>query len=128
MSGYTIQNLKELEDSAVGYGLSPSLEARFARKALEGKNAGMSYQKLAPGFRVPFGHKHGEQEEIYVVLDGSVRVKLDDEIVELKAWDAVRVEPGTMRGFEAGADGAELLAFGAGASGDGEIVQGWWSD
>jgi mannose-6-phosphate isomerase-like protein (cupin superfamily) len=128
MSGYSIKNLKEVEDSATQFGLSPSLEARFARKALDGENAGLSYQRLAPNFRVPFGHKHGAQEEIYVLVNGSGRVKLDDEVVDVKQWDAIRVEPGTMRAFEAGPDGAELIAFGAGAPGDADMVQGWWTD
>ena len=36
-------------------------------------------------------------------------MKLDDEIVELGEWDAVRVPPGTWRGYEAGPDGLEIL-------------------
>ena len=128
MSDYTVQNLKEVDDSATQFGLSPSLEARFARKPLGCEKAGISYQRLAPGFRVPFGHKHAEQEEIYVIIGGSGRAKLGDEIVELKQWDALRVAPATVRGFEAGPDGAELLAFGAGQAGDVEMLQGWWSD
>jgi len=128
VSDYTVQNLKEVDDSATQFGLSPSLEARFARKPLGCEKAGISYQRLAPGFRVPFGHKHAEQEEIYVIIGGSGRAKLGDEIVELKQWDALRVAPATVRGFEAGPDGAELLAFGAGQAGDVEMLQGWWSD
>jgi mannose-6-phosphate isomerase-like protein (cupin superfamily) len=122
MSGYTIENLKEIEDSAQKFGLSPNLEARFA--------AGFSYQRLAPNFRIPFGHKHAEQEEVYVLVSGSGRVKLDDEVVELKQWDAVRVPKDTMRNFEAGPDGAEILVFGAPRTppGDAEVTHGWWTD
>jgi mannose-6-phosphate isomerase-like protein (cupin superfamily) len=129
MSGYTIKNLKEVEDQAPKFGLSPGLEARFARQPLEGETTGLSYQRLEPNFRIPFGHNHGDQEEIYVVISGSGRMKLDDEIVELRQWDAVRVASGTMRDFEAKADGAELLVFGAptkGQQNDAEMKPGWW--
>jgi hypothetical protein len=128
MAGYAITNLKEIEDQAVKGGLSPNLEARFARGALGCEMSGISYQRLAPNFRIPFGHRHGEQEEIYVLVSGSLRIKLDDEVVELRPWDAVRISNETMRNFEAGPEGAELLAFGAGAAGDAEVEPGWWSD
>ena len=129
MAGYTVVNLKEVEDQAPRFGVSPDLEARMARVALELEHSGVSYQRLAPGFRVPFGHRHKRQEEIYVVLSGSVRVKLDDDVVELKPLDAVRVAKETMRGFEAGPEGVELLAIGAPNTGpgDAETVPGWWS-
>lgn len=130
MPGYTIANLKEIEDSAVKFGYSPSMESRFARAALETDQLGLSYQRLAPNFRGPFGHRHKEQEELYVILGGSGRIKLDDEVREVKQWDAVRVAPQTARGFQAGPDGLELLAFGGGAGGvqDAEVLPGWWSD
>jgi mannose-6-phosphate isomerase-like protein (cupin superfamily) len=130
MADYTLKNLQEIEDQAPKFGLAPNLEARFARTPLETENLGISYQRLAPEFRVPFGHKHGEQEEIYVVLSGSARLKLDEEIIELKPWDVVRVAKDTMRNFEAGSEGTEILAIGAGESGigDAEMTQGWWPD
>ena len=127
MSAYTIANLKEVEDQAPSFGLSPDLEARFARVALDAELIGLSYQRLAPNFRVPFGHRQKTQEEIYVVISGSVRIKLDDEVKELHPWDAVRVSKETWRGLEAGPDGAELIAIGApGGPGDAETEQGWW--
>jgi mannose-6-phosphate isomerase-like protein (cupin superfamily) len=128
MPDYTIKNLKEIDDAAVGFGLSPNLEARFARKALGCEKGGVGYERLAPNFRVPFGHTHAEQEEVYVVVSGGGRMKLEDEIVDVKPWDAIRVASGVTRNFEAGPDGAEILAFGAGDPGDAEIIQGWWSD
>ena len=126
MNDYAIKNLKELDDSAVQFGLSPQIEARFARKALAAEQTGVSYQRLAAGFRQPFGHHHSNQEEIYVVLSGSGHIKLGDEIVEVKPWDAIRVAPSTPRAFEGGPDGLEFLAFGAGASGDAETLEGFW--
>jgi uncharacterized cupin superfamily protein len=129
MADYTVVNLKEVEDQAPNFGLSPQLEARMARVALGLENSGVSYQRLAPNFRVPFGHKHRNQEEIYVLVGGSARIKLEDEVVDLKPFDAVRVPKDTMRGFEAGPEGAEFIAIGAPNTGpgDAEVVQGWWS-
>jgi len=131
MVDYTKVNLKEdVEDQAPNFGLAPDLEARMARVPLELEHSGISYQRLAPNFRVPVGHKHKTQEEVYVVVSGSVRVKLEDEIVELKQWDAVRVPKETTRGFEAGPDGVEIVAIGAPNTGpgDAEVEQNWWGD
>ena len=129
MADYTVVNLKEVEDQAPKFGLSPQLEARMARVALGLENSGVSYQRLAPDFRVPFGHKHKNQEEIYVLVSGSARIKLEDEVVDLKPFDAVRVAKDTMRGFEGGPEGAEFIAIGAPNTGpgDADTVQGWWS-
>ena len=83
MADYTKLNLKQdVEDMAPKFQLSPGLESRFARKALELENSGVSYYKIAPEFRTPFGHRHGEQEEIYIVVGGSARLKLDDDVVD----------------------------------------------
>src|SRR5438552_18592918 len=100
MSGYTVQNLKNVEDQAPKFGLSPQLEARMARVPLELEEFGISYQRIAPGFRLPFAHTHKNQEELYVVVSGSMRVKLGDDIVELKQWDAVRDPKDTIRSVE----------------------------
>ena len=131
IAGYTLKNLKDdVEDSATQYGLSPALEARFAREPLELQNSGVGYVRLAPGERMPFGHRHKEQEEVYVVVGGGGRVKLDDEVVELRRWDAVRIARDTMRNLEAGDEGIELILFGAPntGSGDAEVTQGWWAE
>jgi mannose-6-phosphate isomerase-like protein (cupin superfamily) len=130
VAAYTKVNLKEVEDQAERFGLAPHIEARMARVALELENSGVSYQRLAPNFRLPFGHKHKRQEEIYVLVGGSARMKLGDEVVELEQWDAVRVPKDTMRGLEAGPEGAEFIAIGAPNTGpgDAEMEQGWWSD
>ena len=123
---YAKTNLRELEDSAAKHGVGESQEARFARTALGAEQAGMSYLIIKPGQREAFAHKHQKAEEIYVVLSGTGRVKLDEDVVDLSAFDAVRVAPGTTRRFDADADGLELLIFGARVEGDGEIVQGFW--
>jgi uncharacterized cupin superfamily protein len=130
MADYTLVNLKEVEDQAPRFGMSPNMEMRMARVALGLENSGVSYQRLAPGFRLPFGHKHNRQEEVYVVVGGSGRIKLGDDVVDLRPWDAVRVPKDTMRGFEAGPEGVELIAIGAPNTGpgDADTVQDWWSD
>jgi mannose-6-phosphate isomerase-like protein (cupin superfamily) len=130
MADYTKLNLRQdVEDMAPRFGLSPGLESRFARTALELQNSGVSYFKLAPRFRTPFGHRHGEQEEVYIVVSGSARLKLDDDVLELAQWDAVRIPGPTMRDLEGGPDGAEVIAFGAPntENKDVEMVPGWWS-
>ena len=131
MSKHTKVNLKrDVEDYAPKFGLSPDLEFRAARDSLACEQSGFSYQRIAPGFRQPFGHRHKEQEEIYVLLSGAARVKLDDDVVELEPLDAVRIAPGVMRCVEAGPDGAELLLFGAPktAGQDADLAPGWWTD
>jgi len=131
MSSFTKLNLRDdVEDQAPKFGLSPDLEARFARDPLRSEVTGLSYQRLAPGMRMPFGHTHATQEEIYVVLEGAGRAKLDEEIVELEALDALRVAPETMRALEAGPEGLQFVVFGAprGDRNDAEMAAGWWSD
>ncbi|HVL96278.1 MAG TPA: cupin domain-containing protein [Solirubrobacteraceae bacterium] len=131
---FTLRNLKaDLDDVGSRFDGSPDLEFRLATDALELEQCGLSHQRLPPGYRFPYGHTHGTQEEVYVVVRGSGRMKLDDEIIDLTEWDAVRVPPGTWRGYEAGADGLELIVVGAPSLGEGrrEDVEGlrdWWSD
>ena len=131
MAGYTKLNLKEdVEDQAPKFDMSPQLEFRTARAPLETENAAISYLRVAPNYRLPFGHHHNEQEEVYVVVEGSGRVKLDDDVHDLRQWDAVRVGKDTVRSFEAGPDGLAFLAFGAPRteSQDAQMIPGWWSD
>ena len=129
MSDYTHLNLKDVEDQAPKFGLSPDLEFRMGRVPLDMEQAGLSYMRVGPNYRVPFGHNHKNQEEVYVVVAGSGRVKVGDEVRDLKQWDAVRVHKDTMRGFEAGSDGLEMIAIGAPNTGpgDADMEQGWWS-
>jgi uncharacterized cupin superfamily protein len=123
---YTKKNLHELEDSAVKHGLGETQEARFLRTELGTEQTGANYLRVKPGRREAFAHRHAKAEEVFVVLAGSGRVKLDDEVVDLSRLDAVRVGPGVTRCFEADADGLEVLVFGARHEGDGEIVQDFW--
>jgi mannose-6-phosphate isomerase-like protein (cupin superfamily) len=127
MPDYTVKNIKHVTNAAEQFGLADNLEARFARKPLELEQLGISYQRLEPNFRIPFGHRHDKQEELYVVVNGSARVKLDDEVIELAQWDAIRVPGGVMRNFEAGPEGVEYLAIGAPPEDGAEMEQGWWA-
>src|SRR5437764_12118609 len=113
MSGYTALQLNEVEDQAPNLGLPSEFELRMARVPLSCEKCGISYQKLGPGWRQPIGHNHNEQEEIFILVHGSARMKLDDDVVELRPWTAVRVAPGTMRSIEGGPEGAEMIAIGA---------------
>ncbi len=130
MAAYTKTNLRrEVENQSPKFGMPPELEARFARSALGGESLGLSLMRLAPGFRIPFGHKHEGQEEVYVVVRGSARIKVEDGVVEVGEWDAIRFDTDTMRNVEAGPDGVEYLAFGAGDDArDAEMVPNWWVD
>ena len=129
MASYTKQNLGDVENQAPHFGMPDELDARFARSSLGGETLGLSVIKLAPGFRMPFGHKHSTQEEVYVVVRGSGRVKVDGEVVELRERDAIRFDKDAMRNVEAGPEGIEYLAFSAGDDAtDAEMAPGWWRD
>ena len=121
-------NLDDAEDIAPKHGMSEMGEARFLRKDLGAEGIGMANYRLNAGQRIGFGHRHAEVEEIYVVLAGSGRFKIEDELVDVAVKDVVYCPPAAMRGWQAGPDGLELLAFGQHLDGDGEVVQGWWKD
>jgi mannose-6-phosphate isomerase-like protein (cupin superfamily) len=125
---FTHTKLTDVKDSAPEFGMDDVQEARFAKGDLDAKETGVSHYRLKPGKRTPFGHKHEEAEEVYVVIGGSGLLKLDDEIIEVETLDAIRVSPEVIRAFEAGDDGIEVLAVGARHDGDGEVIPGWWSE
>lgn len=126
MPGHTLVNLNEVKDSAPEFGLGDVHEAHFATKPLDAAQLGLAFYRMRPGASQPFAHRHEHQEEIYVVLAGSAVAVLDGERVEMRAFDALRVGPETTRQFEAGPDGAELLALGAtiasGGANDAELI------
>jgi mannose-6-phosphate isomerase-like protein (cupin superfamily) len=125
---YTIKNLREVEDLAVRHGFSERQQARFPREELDAEATGLAYIVVREGQRQPFAHRHGEAEEIYVVLSGSGRVKLDDEVIEVGEMDAIRIAPPVARAFEAGSEPLELLVFGPHHPGDAEVVSGdFWA-
>lgn len=125
---YTVKRLTDVEDSAPKFGYAELQEARFATGDLQAERTGISHMRVLPGKRQGFAHRHDDAEEVYVVLSGSGRVKLDDDIVELQPLDAVRVAPGVTRQFEGGPEGLEYIVAGPRHDADGEVIPGWWSD
>jgi quercetin dioxygenase-like cupin family protein len=131
---FTLTNLREDPvDVGSNFDGAPDLEFRLGGSALQLERSGLSYQRIPPGYRFPYGHTHKEQEEVFVVVGGSGRFKLDDEIIEVTQMDAVRVSPGTWRGYEAGPEGLEILVFGAphlgeNPRGDVDGERDWWAD
>jgi quinol monooxygenase YgiN/mannose-6-phosphate isomerase-like protein (cupin superfamily) len=125
-TGYTIVNVDAVEDMAPKYGLSEMGESRFARETLGAVDTGVAHQRLRPGRRQSFGHRHDRAEEVYVVLGGSGRVRIDDEIRDIDRLDMIRLAPGSMRAFEAGPEGLELLVVGPHHKGDGEMAPEFW--
>jgi mannose-6-phosphate isomerase-like protein (cupin superfamily) len=131
VAGHSVLNLKEIENQGERFGINPDeLQLRMAKDPLECEHMGISYVKVGPGYRPPFGHNHKTQEEVYVLVTGSARMKVEDEVIELEPFTAVRVARSTMRGYEAGPEGAELIVIGAPKTGSGDAnnVQDWWSD
>jgi mannose-6-phosphate isomerase-like protein (cupin superfamily) len=126
MSDYTITNLDDVEDIAASHGVGDAGVIRFPREAVQAEATGFAHLQLKPGKRHPFPHRHQQAEEIYLVLSGSGTVKLEDELREVSTHDIVRVAPQVTRGFEAGPEGLELLAFGGRHANDGEIVPDFW--
>ena len=125
-SRYTKLNLEDVEDAAVRGGFSHRWEARVAREPLRAQSTGLTHFRLRPGKRSPFCHRHQEAEEIYVIIGGSGKVKLDDELIEVRPYDAIRLAPDVARAFEAGPDGLEFVAAGVHHPGDGEPVDDPW--
>ncbi|MGI8631955.1 MAG: cupin domain-containing protein [Solirubrobacterales bacterium] len=124
---FTHHNLLDVDDQAPAFGLAESQEARFANDAMDTAQTGLSLHRIKPGARQGFGHSHDEAEEVYVVLAGTGRMKLDDEIIDLRERDAVRVAGPVIRAFEGGDDGLEVLAVGPRRPDDrGELIDGWW--
>ena len=120
---YTIKNLREVDDVAPKFGFEEVQEARFPRKALDSETVGLAFLRVKPGRRQAFAHRHEQAEEVYVILAGEGRMKLDDEVIAVGPMDAVRVAPTVARAFEAGDDGLELVVFGPHTPGDGEVLQ-----
>ena len=129
---FSLTNLRDdPEDLGSNFDGAPGLEFRHASKLLGLEHSGLGYQRIPPDYRFPYGHTHATQEELYVVVRGGGRMALDDEVVEVKELDAVRVPPGTWRGYEAGPEGMEILVFGApdlgdDPRGDVEGTRDWW--
>src|SRR5262245_45468147 len=99
---FSRKNLREdLDDVGSNFDGPAGLEFRMATQALGLEESGLTYQRVPPDYRFPYGHTHERQEEIYVVVGGGGRMAVDEEVFDLRKWDAVRVPPGSWRGYEA---------------------------
>jgi quinol monooxygenase YgiN/quercetin dioxygenase-like cupin family protein len=125
-SGYTLVNLEDVEDMAKRFGFGEQGEARFANRPLGTLRTGVSHQRLRAGVRQAFGHRHQHAEEVFVVLAGAGRVRIDDEIRDVRPLDAIRIAPGSARAFEAGPDGLEFVVFGPHHTGDAVMDPDFW--
>jgi quinol monooxygenase YgiN/mannose-6-phosphate isomerase-like protein (cupin superfamily) len=125
-TGSQLVHLEDVEDAAAQSGFGDMGEARFARDDLAAVATGLSLQRLRPGVRQAFGHRHHRDEEIYVVVSGSGRIAVDETVSDIRRFDAIRVAPGSTRAFEAGPEGLDLLAFGLHHAGDAELEPGYW--
>jgi quercetin dioxygenase-like cupin family protein len=129
MTDYKKLNLDDVKDLAPEFGMQAMGQARFARQELGAEHIGLSHYRMNAGQRVGFGHSHGESEEVYVVLGGSGRFRVQDDVFEVEPYDVVYCAPAAMREWEAGPHGMEILAFGAHAEGgDAQMERGWWTD
>ena len=126
-AAFTLKRLTDVADSAPRLGVGADQESRFANDDLDAEQTGVTHHRFKAGRRQGIGHRHDQAEEIYIVLSGAGRIKLDDEILEIEALDAIRVSPGVIRSFEGGPQGLEVLAVGAQYDGDGEVFEDWWS-
>ena len=129
---FTLTNLRDdPEDVGSNFDGPADLEFRAATNLLGLERSGLTFQRVPPDYRFPYGHTHETQEEVYVVVGGGGRMAVDDEVFDLRKWDAVRVPPGSWRGYEAGPEGLELLVIGApnlgdNPRGDVEGTRDWW--
>ena len=125
---YTVKNLRDVDDIGASHGMGEIAEVRFPREALGAETTGLAFHVIKPGKRLPVGHRHENAEEIFVVIGGSGRMKIDDDGIDLVQLDAVRVAPKAMRGIEGGPEGLEMLVFGPRHEGDGELDREFWVD
>ena len=108
------------------FGFGDQGEARFANRPLGTVRTGVSHQRLRPGVRQAFGHRHQHAEEVFVILAGAGRVRVDDEINDVRPLDAIRFAPSSARALEAGSDGLEFLVFGPHHTGDAVMDANFW--
>ena len=110
MSDWSRTNFADLEDRSPA---DEPMRWAFARKALGSDELGVSRFTFEPGSRMPFGHRHKEQEEVYVIARGSGELKMPDVAIEVGVGDMIRVAADVKRKFIPSEDGLEFIAIGA---------------
>ena len=130
MPGYTVVKVSDVPDQGANLGIAPDVEIRFLRNDLGCEDCGVSYARIAPNGKRENGHRHKRQEEVYLLVSGSARIKVGDDIVDLEPWTAVRVPADTPRALAAGPEGAEFVLVGAPNTGPGDAIEepGFWKD
>jgi mannose-6-phosphate isomerase-like protein (cupin superfamily) len=130
MSDYTVVKVSDVPDQGPNLGVAPHFEIRFLRNDLGCEDCGVSYARIAPNWRMGNGHRHKRQEEVYLLVSGSARIKVGDDVVDLEPWTAVRVPKDTTRALEAGPEGAEFVFVGAPNTGPGDAIDepDFWTD
>ena len=88
------------------------------RRQLDLQAVAIGLIKLPPNEGYTFTHRHRKQEEVYLVIEGSGYILVDDELLDLCKGDAVRVAPEARRALKAEKEG--LLVFCAGG-----VAQGY---
>lgn len=104
------------------YDLDDVVEARYVREQLDAAQVGLTHYRLPPSKAQGWAHRHTTAEEIYVALNGSGTISVDEQAFDLQPLVAVRVAPASARELYAGPDGLEVLVFGTHSPGDGEMV------
>jgi mannose-6-phosphate isomerase-like protein (cupin superfamily) len=128
MADYTIKALAEVPDVLGDY---PG-EMRFATYEIGAQQAALTWRRMPPGTggKGSYGHRHRTQEEIYLVVSGTVQFKLEDDVVDVPAGTVVRVAPQVARSvWNEGPDDAELVIVSmriADPHGDAEVVADFW--
>ena len=106
-------------------------EMRMMRNLLDSKQIALTYRLIPAGYKSAHGHTHTKIDEIVFVFSGTLKIKLDDEIIEVGPKTAVKISPATKRGYHnEGTEDVEMIvaspqvAF-VGDNG-GKPDENWW--
>jgi mannose-6-phosphate isomerase-like protein (cupin superfamily) len=128
VSGYTITPLSEVPDVLGDY---PG-EMQMITSSIGAEQAALTFRRMPAGTggRGSYGHRHRTQEELYLVLSGTLQFKLGDDVVDVPARAAVRVAPAVVRSvWNDGPDDVELVIVSTKIGdprADVELVEGFW--
>ena len=98
-------NYKTTELGKIGDLINLENEKTFLHDALELTSCEISINTVPKGFKVPFNHKHKQNEEVYIVLNGEGAMTIDGEAVKVKEGSVVKVAPEAARTIENTGDG-----------------------
>lgn len=119
-----------MEDGTATTKLDPDTEERFLplRRRLGVSSFGLNQMVLQPGQRSRI-HRHQHQEEVYIVLEGTLTLLVEDSPTELAQGELIRVAPQVRRQLvNLGPGRLVLLALGGAGEHqgrDGEAFPSW---